>query len=104
MDDLQILLRPRAAPAVLVEFVELCDDLTQFIIAKLIVLAKRYTRVFACPIYTQAIDRIVAIVAAVSVLVVLLFNMARGNGGTVVPGAGICPPGQIWDPSHGHCH
>lgn len=47
---------------------------------------------------------VVAMVAAVSVLVVLLFNMARGNGGTVVPGAGICPPGQIWDPSHGHCH
>lgn len=46
---------------------------------------------------------IVALVAAAGVLVALLVNAARG-GGTALPGAGVCPPGQVWDPTHGHCH
>jgi hypothetical protein len=47
---------------------------------------------------------VVAIAAAACVLVVLLFRAAQGGAGTALPGAGICPPGQIWDPTHGHCH
>jgi hypothetical protein len=47
---------------------------------------------------------IVAIVAAAGVLVVLLFNATRGGGTATVPGSGICPPGQVWDSMHGHCH
>jgi len=48
---------------------------------------------------------VAAIVVAASVLVMLLFNMAQGGGGgTAVPRSGSCPPGQIWDPSHNHCH
>jgi hypothetical protein len=46
---------------------------------------------------------VAAIVAAAGVLVVLLFNATQG-GGMAVPGSGICPPGQVWDPTHGHCH
>lgn len=47
---------------------------------------------------------VIALVAAAGVLVVLLFNMAQGGGGAAVPRSGSCPPGQIWDPVHGHCH
>ncbi len=49
---------------------------------------------------------IVAAVAAVGVLLVLLFNAARGGAGAggAVPRSGICPPGQVWDPMHNHCH
>lgn len=46
---------------------------------------------------------IVALVAAAGVLIVLLVNASR-SGGTVVPGSGVCPPGQVWDPMHRHCH
>ena len=47
---------------------------------------------------------VVAIVAAAGVLVVLLFNATQGGGTAAMPGSGICPPGQIWDPMHRHCH
>ncbi len=47
---------------------------------------------------------IVAIVAAAGVLVVLLVNATRGGAGAAVPRSGICPPGQVWDPTHNHCH
>ncbi len=47
---------------------------------------------------------IAAIVAAAGVLVVLLFNATRGGTGAAVPGSGVCSPGQVWDPTHNHCH
>jgi hypothetical protein len=47
---------------------------------------------------------ILAAVAAAGVLLVLLFNVARGGAGGPRPGSGICPPGQVWDPIHNHCH
>ncbi len=47
---------------------------------------------------------IVALVAAAGVLVALAFNAARSGATAAVPGSGVCPPGQVWDPTHGHCH
>ena len=46
---------------------------------------------------------IVALVAAAGVLLMLVVNATRG-GGTAVPSSGVCPPGQVWDPIHRHCH
>jgi hypothetical protein len=47
---------------------------------------------------------IVALVAAAGVLVALVVNAARGGGTAAAPGSGLCPPGQVWDATHGHCH
>jgi hypothetical protein len=46
---------------------------------------------------------VIALVAAAGVLVILAINAAQGRG-TSLPGSGICPAGQVWDSTHGHCH
>jgi hypothetical protein len=45
---------------------------------------------------------IAALVAAAAVLLFLLVNVAREGGAPA--SSTTCPPGQVWDPLHGHCH
>ncbi len=49
---------------------------------------------------------IVALMAAGGVVIVLVFNVVRGggNGRSAVPSSGSCPPGQVWNAAHRHCH
>jgi SEC-C motif len=51
-----------------------------------------------------SVAAVVAIAAAAGVLLMLLFNLARGGAGSIQPRSEICPPGQVWDPTHNHCH
>jgi hypothetical protein len=43
---------------------------------------------------------IAGIAAAAAVLIFFLYNLSQDDGNRIP----TCPPGQVWDPQHGHCH
>ena len=46
----------------------------------------------------------ITLVIAAAAAIVLYFVVIAPPERSIPVGQQSCPPGQVWDPAHGHCH